>query len=141
MASQKTRTHSTPPADEPVLTLSSIVTRKKIRIDGELYDLRNPDELPWLAYRHRADEYQRAGVLLSLKSRTKKQEQELDRLLPKLVAALVVAPAAVLARLSHEHQLGIVAVFFGLLMKEHPAIAAALKTTGRAFSPRTGARS
>lgn len=145
MASQKqtrrARTTTTTPADEPVLTLSSIVTRKRIRIDGTLYDLRNPDELPWLAYRHRAGEYQRAGVLLALKKRTKAQEQELDRLLPKLVAALVVAPASVLAKLSHEHQLGIVAVFFGLLMKEHPGIAAALKTTGRAFSPRTGAPS
>lgn len=129
---------------DPVLTLSTVIDRPTILIDGTPYQMRAADELPWLVYRDKANVYQRASTLFTLPRRTPKQEQELNRLLPPLVASLMVdVPAKVLAKLSDDHRLAIVATFSQLLLANPQAVGAmtaAAATPGRASSTRTGAR-
>lgn len=142
MASTRTRTR--PTASAPVLTLSTVIDRPQIAIDGRLYSLRHADELPWLVYRDKANVYRQAAALFSLKTRSAAQERELQRILPPLVASLVVdAPATVLRKLTDDHRLAIVATFSNLLLTNpHAAGAIAQMTrTGRGASTRkTGAR-
>jgi hypothetical protein len=133
------------PKRDPVLTLSTVIDRPTILIDGTPYQMRAADELPWLVYRDKANVYQRASTLFTLRRRTPKQEQELTRLLPSLVASLMVdVPAKVLAKLTDDHRLAIVATFSQLLLANPQAVgamaAAAVATPGRASSTRTGAR-
>jgi len=136
---------ATPSKRDPVLTLSTVVDRPLINIDGALYQLRTADELPWLVYRDKANVYRRAAPLFMAKRRTPAQEKELKRLLHPLVASLMVdVPKKVLAKLTDDHRLAIVATFSQLLQMNPQVVgamaAAAVTTPGRASSTRTGAR-
>lgn len=130
---------------DPVLTLSTVIDRPTILIDGTPYQMRAADELPWLVYRDKANVYKRAAPLFTLARRTPAQEKELKRLLHPLVASLMVdVPAKVLAKLTDDHRLAIVATFSQLLQMNPQVVgamaAAAVATPGRASSTRTGAR-
>lgn len=134
----------TPKRDEPVLDLSTIVTRPKIRIDGQLYELRASDEMPWLEFRKHAGTFREAATLLSgvKGAPTPKQRARLKVILPKLVALLVLdLPRPVLARLQMEQQLQIVATFSDLLLAKNPRLAAQIKANADRSSTRTGSRS
>lgn len=127
---------------EPVLSLSTVVDRHTIKIDGKSYELRNPDELTWLAYRQKANDFREVGKLLQVKRRTKAQEAALDRLLPPLVEKLVIAPKPVLAKLRPEHQFAIVTVFSTLLVADLRTRAGAKTAHGRSrvSTTKTGAK-
>lgn len=133
------------PKHDPVLTLSTVIERPTITIDGVPYQMRSADELPWLVYRDKANVYRRAAPLFTLKRRTAAQTKELQRLLHPLVASLLVdVPAKVLAKLTDDHRLAIVATFSQLLQMNPQVVgamaAAAVTKPGRASSKRTGAR-
>lgn len=108
------------PSRAPVLSISTVVPRQTLTIDGQPYELRTADELPWLIFRGYADTFQRAGALLQQGTRTDAEEQALEQLLPPLIEALVIAPRDVLAKLSHEHRFQILTVF-SLLLSQTPA--------------------
>jgi hypothetical protein len=128
----------------PVLNLTTIVTRPVITIDGTPYELRSPEELPWLAYRGHAEVFRKAGPLLARATRTPAQEAQLERLLGPLVEALVIAPKPVLVKLSHHQRFAVLEVFSRLLptaTKTRPAGATPTRPTrarGAASSTKTG---
>lgn len=135
---------STPKRDEPVLDLSTVVTRPKIRIDGKLYELRSADEMPWLEFRRHAGLFREASLLMGRMEQnpTKVEVARLRTLLPGLVSLLVLnLPRAVLARLRMEQQLQIVATFSDLLLAKNPRLAARIKANADRSSTRTGSRS
>lgn len=116
---------------EPILSLSTVVKRPTIEIDGTAYELRTRDELPWLVYRGYADTFKRAGELLQVLNRTDEQEEELNRLLPPLTEALVQAPKKVLAKLNNDQRFAVLTVFSQLLLATTTKTAGATARQGR----------
>jgi len=98
-----------------LLDLSTLVKRSFITIDKKKYDLRNPDELPYLEYRARASQWARLAALIQKPRVSKKEEAEADTILRGLVALIVIAPDKVLAKLQRPQQVQIVTVFSTLL--------------------------
>lgn len=118
---------STTKRDAPVLSLSTVVTRPKIRIDGTLYELRSPDEVSWLEYREHAETFREASALMT-PAATVAQRTRLKKILPRLVGILVVGlPVRVLKRLKPDQQLQIVATFSDLLLAKNPRLAAQVR--------------
>lgn len=138
-------TSSNTAAPSPVLSLSTVLTRQRVEIDGTLFELRHVDELSWLVYRGHAETYRKAGMLLHAKDRSPEQEAQLDAILPGLMRVLLIAPDEVLDRLNNEQRFAIATVFsLPLLAKTTPAQAgrrAAAAPRPRRSTTRTGARS
>lgn len=131
---------ATPTApNTPVLSLSTVLERQRIDIDGTLYELRHPDELTWLVYRGHADTYRQAATILTTPERSPEQAAQLDALLPALMRVLVVAPDAVLDRLNNDQRFAIATVFSWLLLPKTGAGAAARQ--GSRSTTKTGAPS
>lgn len=99
----------------PVLSLSTIIQRQTVAIDGKPYEMRSADELPWMVYRGHANLFQRAGVLMTATQRTPAQEKQLEALLKPLIAAILIAPKAVLAKLNTDQRWAVLMVFSALL--------------------------
>jgi hypothetical protein len=134
----------TPKRDEPILSLSTVVTRPTIKIDGKLYEMRAADEMPWLEFRRHAGVFREASQLMARMedAPTKAEVDRLHRILPDLVSLLVLdLPRAVLAKLRPEQQLQIVASFSDLLLAKNPRLAAQIKANADRSSTRTGSRS
>lgn len=126
---------------ETVLTLSTIVTRPIIAIDGKHYELRAADEMPWLEFRQHAGVFREASDLMR-PNLTKRERARLNAILPRLVSLLVLdLPAAVLKRLRPEQQLQIVSTFSDLLLATNPRLAAQIAATADRSSTRTGSNS
>ena len=115
----------------PILSLSTLVHRPTVAIDGKQYELRTSEEFAWMIYRGKADAFRKAGQLLQLRKRSVKQEKELSRLLVPLVQGILVAPPAVLARLSDDQRFQILTVFSRLLQTPARTVGA---TPGRSAS-------
>lgn len=99
----------------PALSLSTILHRPTIAIDGTAYELRTADEMPWLAYRGHANKFLRAGELMQVRKRTATQERQLEALLVELIEAIVLAPKKVLDRLNTVQRFEVLMVFSSLL--------------------------
>ena len=99
----------------PILDLSTVVAdRPPIRVDGVTYHLKSPDDLSLM------DSHQFSAWGERLRELGEQGEDgigELERLLPKVVAAIAFdLPREVLDRLSTAHLMAIVEVFTGLLL-------------------------
>lgn len=129
---------------EPVLTLSTAIDRKVVRIDRVDYQLRSADEMPYMAIRGYARTFRDAAPLLSTRNRTAKQERELEKVMKPLVRAILIAPDAVHNKLSHDHRMAIVEVFSVLRAVEvrasQKAAAAGAKGKTEPTSGRTSAK-
>lgn len=127
----------------PVLSISTVVQRPTIRIDGTLYELRSRDEVPWLLYRGYANTFRRCSVLLTKGKLTEEEERELESQLPALIEAFVIAPKSVLRKLDTEARYQIATVFSLLLLKTTTAPTAGAnrarnRAARKASSKRTG---
>lgn len=112
----------------PVLSLSTLIERQVIAIDGTHYELRTADEVPFIVYRGYAAQFRRAGELMQ-KRRSAKDEKELEALLVPLMEAIVIAPKPVLKKLTTDQRWAVLMVFSSLLPTETKAAGA--KTTTR----------
>lgn len=130
---------------EPVLTLSTVVDRKIVRVDGVNYELRSSDEMPYLAIRGHARTFRDAAPLLSMPRRNATQERALKKVMKPLVKAILIAPDSVHNKLSHDHRMAIVEVFSLLRAVEiraaQKAAAGAKAGTARKTSGRTTGKS
>ena len=128
----------------PVLSLSTVLTRQRVEIDGTQYELRHVDELSWLVYRGHADTYRRAGALLQTPDRSPEQQAQLEAILPGLMRVLLIAPDEVLAKLNSDQQFAIAMVFSLPLLTKTTAKVGATKGAAprsRRSTTRTGATS
>lgn len=134
-----------PTTPRPVLSLSTVLTRQRVEIDGVQYELRHVDELSWLVYRGHADTYQRAGVLLQTRDRSPEQQAQLEAILPPLMRLLLIAPSDVLAKLNSDQMFAIATVFSLPLLTKTPAAkvgsTAGAARRSRRSTTRTGATS
>lgn len=129
---------------DPVLSLSTIVTRPTIAIDGRRYELRAADEMPWLEFRQHADVFRESSALLTRMEQnpTKQEIARLTTILPTLVSLLVLdLPKAVLKRLKPDQQLQIVATFSDRLLAQNPRLAAQIQANADRSSTRTASTS
>jgi hypothetical protein len=130
---------ATPQQTPPVLSLTTLIPRLTIKIDGKPYDLITADEFAWLDYRGKAGVFREAAPLMVLRRRTKKQEKDIERLLGPLVQTVVKAPATVLARLTNAQRVQVLEVFSRLLPTKPlmSAVQAGAPTRGRRSSTKT----
>lgn len=131
----------------PLLDLTTtLLERQRIRIDGTLYELRNPEELSVLAsaqFTRWGKEIEERGKALS-----DADDPDLTALLRKVAgAALVDVPGEVLDRLSGGQLMAIAEVFTTLLLGRRLRLAGALaaqvtsRLTGASLSPGSSAPS
>lgn len=135
----------------PILDFSAVIRRERVKMpDGKTYEMKSPDELPWMAYRGSANQFVRFGQLLATPVRSAEEEKEVEALSRKLVRDIILeAPDKVLDLLTPDQRLAVVTVFSFLLLKTKAAgqkgraaarqIATILTTgnTSRASSPRS----
>jgi hypothetical protein len=131
-------------AEEPILDLSTLITRPTIRIDGTLHELRSPDELSIMDSQYLTHVGKRIDALV--------KEEDADLLLPALLdevlrRIMVSVPGAVLGRLTDAQKMSICEVFTGLLLRRRLAVAGAIARnltggdlTGARSSPDSSAR-
>ncbi|MBA5778072.1 hypothetical protein H2509_13550 [Stappia sp. F7233] len=119
---------SEPTRSEPILDLSTLIERPRIRIDGNLYEIRSPDELSLIESHFFALKGQEIDRL----TKAGNQGEELAELIRDVVRKVVVElPSKVLSRLSEAHMLAIVEVFTGLLLRRRLGLAGAIAKAGQ----------
>lgn len=101
------------------LDLTTVVERPQVRIDGELYDLKHPDEFSLVQSLRLSRQGQRVIELVTLLTdgvaraapEVAAAEQEYEQLLDTTCRAVLVAPDAVHARLREDHRVAITRAF------------------------------
>ncbi len=129
---------------DPILDLSTLVDRPKIRIDGRLYELRSPDELSVLDSQRLTSAGKRIDALAGASDPAGEGDtRELAELIDDVTRrVLVEIPEAVFASLSQMQKLSICEVFTGLLLGRRMALAGAIArklTDSPKDTPSTGA--
>lgn len=124
-------------AREPLLNLSTLVEdRPAIRVDGEVYHLKSPDELTLLD----SQRFTAWGKELTALGQDESKIGELEALVGVVAwAALVDMPRAVFDRLSSSQQMSLIEVFTVLRTQKRLRVAGAL--VQQVVSPPTGATS
>jgi hypothetical protein len=111
---------------EPILDLTTLVERPKIRIDGQLYGVRDTDEVNLVEY-HRL---QRLGEKVDLLSKDGLSEAETEEALKALDTAcrmILEAPDEVHQKIRDSHRMQILKVFTDLHRVTAPAPAPEVK--------------
>ena len=129
---------------QPVLDLSTLIPdRPPIRIDGQLYHLRSPDELT-LAESHRFSRWGQELERLGKASETlghigeARGDTRLEDLLRVVArAALADVPEDVAAKLTPHHCLAIVEVFTVLLLGRRMRLAGAIASAVRSIGQKS----
>jgi acid phosphatase family membrane protein YuiD len=129
---------------DPILDLSTLVDRPKIRIDGTLYELRSPDELSVLDSQRLTSAGKRIDALAGASDPAGEDDSgELAGLIDDVTRrVLVEIPETVFESLSQIQKLSICEVFTGLLLGRRMALAGAIArklTDSPKDMPSTGA--
>ncbi len=126
----------------PVISLTTVAQRPTVSIDGVSYELRHPDEFPYLVYRNMGGLWSKAYALLSQTKAgvplTPAQERELEPLLEPLMRSVLLVLDSIAAKLTPEMQYAVVMVFFRLLLDRRAAVAAAAQRLVGAGNGRRG---
>jgi hypothetical protein len=121
---------------EPLLDLSTMIERPRIRIDGVAYEIRTPEELTLF----QSQQFTLWGKELEALGAAPEKADELEALVRRVVTAVTVeVPPAVLGKLSTSQLMNIVEVFIGLLLGRRLRLAGAL--AAQVVSRSTGAKS
>ncbi|MDZ4306981.1 hypothetical protein [Allopontixanthobacter sp.] len=118
---------SSGPHTIPLLDLDTLIERRKISIDGELYEILSPDELSVI-------ESHRFGVwgkrIEQLADKEGEEEiKELEALIARASRKILVGvPDEVFARLPGAHQWAVIDLFTGLLLQMKLKVAGAMQT-------------
>jgi hypothetical protein len=102
-------------ASTPALDLTT--TRPVIKIDGTEYTLKKPGDLSFLAYQHRAREFDQVGRVLQAKRPKPAEVTRATAILRELCAYVVSAPPTVLDKLDDLQRVEIVTHFFSMLTR------------------------
>lgn len=110
-----TETDTRPPQFD-TLDLTTLVERPKVRIDGELFELRHPDELSIVEQLRLEKMSQRAVHLIdemraAAEGPSEEQQQELAAVMDKTCRLVLVAPDSVHAKLREPHRSAISRAF------------------------------
>lgn len=95
---------------EALLDISTAITRQRIRIDGELYELASPEDFEMHEFMWIADRGQKIGELMG-ESYNEKDGADLDIKLDDLAKKVVLVPDAIFKKLKASHKLAIIRVF------------------------------
>lgn len=132
-------------ADGPLLDLTTLITRPRIKIDGEIFEILSPDEVS-IIDSHRFGLWgRRIQALADIEGED--AEKELTELVSKVARKVTVGvPDEVFAKLPGAHRQAISDVFTGLLLRNRLGVAGAiaraagLGTTENSESLPTGER-
>lgn len=123
----------------PLLDISTLVTRAKVRIDGRNYDLRTSDEFSYLTLRGHGDAFRRMGVLMGrIRTLRPHEQKELSRLLDQFCRQMLIAPDAIHRKLSDSHRWEI-AISFSQLLRQRMG-AGATPAAARQRNRKTGTK-
>lgn len=112
-------------ADDVLLDLDTLIVRKTIAIDGEHFEILNPDELSVMTSFELSRRGKRIDELVA--GATPSKPDELDELVTQTSRTVLVdVPAPVFEKLSGTQKLAIVDVFTGLLVRSKLGVAGAL---------------
>lgn len=134
---------------KPILDLNTLIERPTIRIDGETYELRSPDELSVLDSHFFTVKGKEIEQLGEAEGSDADLAAVVDQVVPRMVIDL---PDDVYDRLSGAAKLAIVDVFTGLLLRRRVSLAGAIaqaviapakptRSTGAKNSPASSASS
>lgn len=118
-----------------VLDITTDRARPVVRIDQVTYPLRTTNDLTLDAYKTLERLTPRIGALLLQDALTPAEGKELGQLLDQVCRLALVAPPAVLDRLSDVHRVQVFTVFTELLM---PSLPRASRAPGLEARPATG---
>ena len=97
----------------PLLDLDTLVSRPKVRIDGELYEILSPNELSVLD----CQRIMQWGREIDRLSKAGDQDAELERTVDTVARKVLVGvPEAIWSKLSGFHKMQVAMVFSGLLL-------------------------
>lgn len=144
-------TPQTPPAPshKPLLTLSTLIDRHFVTIDGVNYDLRNADELSIVELDRMTRQSARFDQLFAQQIRSEEESAEYEAILHGLCNTILEAPDDVRAKLKDGQRADIVVAFTALSLRSLQSTranqeAATVPPTGassrRASRGSTGAR-
>ena len=108
-----------------------------MRIDGKSYELKSSDEFAELTFQQQNVSYARLGALLQKANRTAADNRELTKQLAAFIDAVLIAPAAVKARLSNLHRVQLVEAYFVHALKLVPTKKQGAKKKPTAKRPAT----
>lgn len=98
---------------EPLLDITTLIERPKIRIDGQLYEMYTRKEISVLDAEKLRLLYTKIDVAEKIKKPNKAQRAAYEQLLRQFVGAICVAlPRAVLARLMRPDLVAIIKAYF-----------------------------
>lgn len=95
---------------EALLDISTTITRQRIRIDGELYELASPEDFEMHEFMWIADRGQKIGELMG-DGYTDEQGADLDIKLDDLAKKVLLVPDNIFKKLKASHKLAIIRVF------------------------------
>lgn len=114
-----------PLSGEPLLNLSTLIERPRIRIDAALFEILSPDEISIIDGHRLGSWGRRINVLAEMDG--DEAEAELSELIGKVARKVAVGvPDDVFAQLSGAHKQAIADVFTGLLLQARLGVAGAI---------------
>lgn len=103
-----------PTKPAPLLDLSTFTERPTIIIDGEQYELHNPEEFSVLDYQRIASDGRKLARLIDADELDEEQAVELRTVLDRTTRRLLIAPEEVHAKLGDMHRVAIARAFTSL---------------------------
>lgn len=128
-----------PPA--PVLDLSTVVDRPFLKIDGEQFEIRHPDEFSLVQQLRQQRHAERVMALVEgmlHEPPSEATEREYAALLDQSCRQVLMAPDPIHEKLRDEHRLAIVKAFTGLLLERTRQRAGAPAPTSDPSEPNPG---
>lgn len=111
---------------KPLLDLSTLIERPNIAIDGELYEIRSPDELSVLDHHRVASQGKRLDELFELSTLNSDEQKELTKLIADLTDFVMVGvPPDIRGKLTESQRMDVASVFTVLPLQKHLISAAA----------------
>ena len=134
-------------ADDALLSLTTLIDRPRLEIDGHLYEIMSPDELPLLTSQRLAAKGRELDRLMKLDELKPVHERRLPELLDELCAIIMEpVPVEVRASLSEAQKQSVIEVFTMLSLARKTRLAgatmkgmAAKRETGESSSPGSSA--
>lgn len=127
---------SDPSRSDPLLSLDTLIVRPTVEIDGTAYEIRSPDELSVLESRR----FELWAKKIEAQETSEEPTAELDELADTITRQVLIGvPDDVMAKLTGQHKIAVVAVFTGLLLRGRAGVVRAI--TKAMGSPPTGVTS
>lgn len=127
-------------ADDAILSLDTLIDRPRVAIDGALYEIVSPEELPLLTSQRLAAKGRELDRLMKMDELKPVHEKRLSELLGELTAIIMEpVPAKVRDALTEAQQHSVIEVFTMLSLARKAKLAGAMMRGAAGSKPATAA--